>query len=179
MVAQLVRTANAAAIAATDGARIIPSRRIAFGERAPNARLPWRGRRAEPRRHVGSRQASPEARGRRQSKAVSSSDREEESDNETPLVPGQRLDRYELLCPVGEGGMARVWVARLARKYGFEKLVAVKTILSKHATDDRFRAAARTVDGLFAVEARYRRAARDGGCDDDGGDGRRADHAAS
>jgi serine/threonine protein kinase len=43
--------------------------------------------------------------------------------------------------------MARVWVARLARKYGFEKLVAIKTILQKHATDDRFRA-------MFLDEAR-------------------------
>jgi eukaryotic-like serine/threonine-protein kinase len=78
---------------------------------------------------------------------VSSDRDEEDSDNETPLSPGQRLDRYELLCPVGEGGMARVWVARLARKYGFEKLVAIKTILQKHATDDRFRA-------MFLDEAR-------------------------
>lgn len=56
-----------------------------------------------------------------------------------PLAPGYKLDRYELLCPVGEGGMASVWVARLTRKYGFEKVVAVKTILQKHAADDRFR----------------------------------------
>jgi serine/threonine-protein kinase len=63
----------------------------------------------------------------------------EEEAQQSPLVPGYRLDRYELLCPVGEGGMASVWVARLTRKYGFEKLVAVKTILQKHAADDRFR----------------------------------------
>ena len=78
---------------------------------------------------------------------MSSSEEEEDSENETPLSPGQRLDRYELLCPVGEGGMARVWVARLARKYGFEKLVAIKTILQKHASDDRFRT-------MFLDEAR-------------------------
>ena len=54
------------------------------------------------------------------------------------LVPGYRLDRYELLCPIAEGGMASVWVARLRAKHGFEKLVAVKTILPKHAEDPRF-----------------------------------------
>jgi serine/threonine protein kinase len=53
-------------------------------------------------------------------------------------VPGYRLDRYELLCPIAEGGMASVWVARLRAKHGFEKLVAIKTILPKHAEDPRF-----------------------------------------
>src|SRR3984957_9162511 len=46
------------------------------------------------------------------------------------LVPGFRLDdRYELLYPYAQGGMATVWVARLQGKHGFEKLVAVKTLL--------------------------------------------------
>jgi serine/threonine protein kinase len=61
------------------------------------------------------------------------------SSGATPhLVPGYRLDRYELLCPIAEGGMASVWVARLRAKHGFEKLVAIKTILPKHAEDPRF-----------------------------------------
>lgn len=54
------------------------------------------------------------------------------------LVPGQNLDRYELLCPVAQGGMAQVWVARMQGKLGFEKLVALKTVISEHAQDDRF-----------------------------------------
>jgi len=54
------------------------------------------------------------------------------------LVPGFRLDRYELLCPIGTGGMASVWVARLCGKHGFEKLVAVKTILPHVSHDLRF-----------------------------------------
>ncbi len=54
------------------------------------------------------------------------------------LTPGYRLDRYELLCPIAEGGMASVWVARLKGKHGFEKLVAIKTILPKYASDGRF-----------------------------------------
>src|SRR5208282_1668513 len=52
--------------------------------------------------------------------------------------PGQRLDRYELLCPIAEGGMASVWLARIEGKHGFEKLVAIKTILPKFAADDQF-----------------------------------------
>lgn len=56
----------------------------------------------------------------------------------SPLVPGYFLDRYELLCPIAEGGMASVWVARLQGKHGFEKLFAIKTILPQHAADARF-----------------------------------------
>jgi serine/threonine protein kinase len=55
-----------------------------------------------------------------------------------PLAPGTSLDRYELLWPIAEGGMASVWLARLHGKHGFERLVAVKTILPKFATDPRF-----------------------------------------
>ncbi len=54
------------------------------------------------------------------------------------LAPGFKLDRYELLCPIAQGGMAEVWMARQTGKHGFEKLVAVKTILPKFADDDRF-----------------------------------------
>ena len=54
------------------------------------------------------------------------------------LAPGYRLDRYELLCPIADGGMASVWIARLRGKHGFEKLVAIKTILPKFAEDLRF-----------------------------------------
>jgi serine/threonine-protein kinase len=54
------------------------------------------------------------------------------------LIPGYWLDRYELLCPIASGGMAEAWVARLQGKFGFEKLVAIKTILPKFAADPRF-----------------------------------------
>ncbi len=64
-----------------------------------------------------------------------------------PLAPGFRLDRYELLWPLAEGGMASVWLARLHGKRGFEKLVAVKTILPKFAADPRFQS-------MFLDEAR-------------------------
>jgi serine/threonine protein kinase len=56
----------------------------------------------------------------------------------SPLAPGYKLDRYELLCPIADGGMASVWVARQRGKHGFEKLVAIKTILPKFAMDLRF-----------------------------------------
>jgi serine/threonine-protein kinase len=56
----------------------------------------------------------------------------------SPLEPGYYLDRYELLCPIADGGMASVWVARLQGKHGFEKLFAIKTILPQHAADARF-----------------------------------------
>jgi serine/threonine-protein kinase len=63
------------------------------------------------------------------------------------LVPGQLLDRYELLCPIAQGGMAQVWVARLQGKLGFEKLVAIKTIIAQHAMEERF-------EKMFLDEAR-------------------------
>ena len=56
----------------------------------------------------------------------------------SPLMPGYFLDRYELLCPLADGGMASVWVARLRGKHGFEKLLAIKTILPQFAADERF-----------------------------------------
>jgi eukaryotic-like serine/threonine-protein kinase len=63
------------------------------------------------------------------------------------LIPGHQLGRYELLCPIARGGMASVWVARLQGAHGFEKLVALKTILAEHATDPEYEA-------MFLDEAR-------------------------
>jgi serine/threonine-protein kinase len=54
------------------------------------------------------------------------------------LEAGFRLDRYELLCVLARGGMGSVWLARLEGKHGFEKLVAVKTILPMLAADSQF-----------------------------------------
>ena len=55
------------------------------------------------------------------------------------LEPGFRLDRYELLCKIGQGGMATVWVARTTNTHGEERLVAVKTILPSLGQNDRLR----------------------------------------
>jgi eukaryotic-like serine/threonine-protein kinase len=46
------------------------------------------------------------------------------------LHAGSILGRYELLLPIAKGGMAQVWAARLRGTRGFQKLVAVKTILA-------------------------------------------------
>lgn len=53
--------------------------------------------------------------------------------------PGKKFERYELMCVLARGGMAVVWLARIRGKHGFEKLVALKTILPNYASDERFR----------------------------------------
>lgn len=63
------------------------------------------------------------------------------------LAPGTQIDRYELVTPIGEGGMANVWVARQRGKHGFQKLFALKVIQARFASDPVFRA-------MFLDEAR-------------------------
>jgi len=63
------------------------------------------------------------------------------------LGPGRWLGRYELVYPLACGGMAEVWLAKLHGPHGFEKLVALKTILPSLAEDPRFRR-------MFVDEAR-------------------------
>ncbi|HVH40880.1 MAG TPA: serine/threonine-protein kinase, partial [Labilithrix sp.] len=55
------------------------------------------------------------------------------------LAPGTLIDRYELVCHIGDGGMAHVWAARQRGLHGFEKLVALKIIHSRYAEDPSFR----------------------------------------
>jgi eukaryotic-like serine/threonine-protein kinase len=54
------------------------------------------------------------------------------------IGPGDVLGRYELLLPVAAGGMAMVWAARLKGSRGFQKIVAVKTMLPKLSEDPQF-----------------------------------------
>jgi len=63
------------------------------------------------------------------------------------LGEGVRLGRYELLTPIANGGMASVWLGLLHGDLGFQKLVAIKTILAAHAREPQFRA-------MFVDEAR-------------------------
>ena len=63
------------------------------------------------------------------------------------IKPGQTLGRYELLMPIAEGGMAAVWAARLVGTRGFQKVVAIKTMLPELSDDLDFEA-------MFLDEAR-------------------------
>lgn len=54
------------------------------------------------------------------------------------IAPGHVLGRYELLMPIAAGGMAMVWAARLKGTRGFQKIVAVKTMLPKLSEDVQF-----------------------------------------
>jgi len=63
------------------------------------------------------------------------------------LKSGTRLGRYELLVPIARGGMARVWAARQHGQRGFQKLVAIKTILPHLAEEPEF-------ERMFLDEAR-------------------------
>jgi serine/threonine-protein kinase len=58
--------------------------------------------------------------------------------NQHEIGPGHVLGRYELLMPIAAGGMAMVWAARLKGTRGFQKIVAVKTMLPKLTEDDQF-----------------------------------------
>jgi eukaryotic-like serine/threonine-protein kinase len=51
---------------------------------------------------------------------------------------GHVLGRYELLMPIAAGGMAMVWAARMKGTRGFQKIVAVKTMLPKLSEDIAF-----------------------------------------
>ncbi|HYQ26692.1 MAG TPA: serine/threonine-protein kinase [Polyangiaceae bacterium] len=59
------------------------------------------------------------------------------SDVKSTLQVGSVLGRYELLLPIAKGGMAQVWAARLRGTRGFQKLVAIKTILADVMDDTR------------------------------------------
>ena len=50
----------------------------------------------------------------------------------------ERFGRYELLGPIGRGGMAELFRARLSVPGGAEKLLVVKRILSRFSGDPEF-----------------------------------------
>jgi serine/threonine-protein kinase len=78
---------------------------------------------------------------------LSLEERAEDPSDFGSLKPGTRLGRYELLVPIARGGMARVWAARQHGQRGFQKLVAIKTILPHLAEEPEF-------ERMFLDEAR-------------------------
>jgi serine/threonine protein kinase len=49
-----------------------------------------------------------------------------------PLAPGTKLGAYEILAPIGAGGMSEVYQARDAR---LDRVVAIKVISDRLAAD--------------------------------------------
>ncbi|MBL8619855.1 MAG: serine/threonine protein kinase [Myxococcales bacterium] len=71
------------------------------------------------------------------------------------VPPGTRLGRYELLRRFASGGMAELYLARVAGSGGFEKICVVKRILPQYASDPDF-------VRMFLDEARLTAAIRHG-----------------
>jgi serine/threonine protein kinase len=64
-----------------------------------------------------------------------------------PSLANHTLGRYQLLVPVARGGMGQVWLGRLKGARGFNKVVAVKTLLPNEADRPR-------LEAMLAEEAR-------------------------
>jgi serine/threonine-protein kinase len=54
------------------------------------------------------------------------------------LESGDRLGRYQILCPLASGGMASVYAARVLGEGAFQKPVALKLMLPHLARDEKF-----------------------------------------
>ena len=54
------------------------------------------------------------------------------------LNPGDTLGAYQLLLPIGQGGMGQVWVAREKEAGPFPRYVAIKTALAQSSPNRQF-----------------------------------------
>jgi len=62
------------------------------------------------------------------------------------VAPGTRLGSCEVLIEIARGGMAQVWAARQHGARGFNRLVALKTVLPELAEPE--------FEAMFLEEAR-------------------------
>lgn len=56
----------------------------------------------------------------------------------TPVGPGARVGRYEVVTQIARGGMATVWVAWRERRDGSREVIALKTLLPNLSQDQSF-----------------------------------------
>ncbi|MCB9556558.1 MAG: protein kinase [Deltaproteobacteria bacterium] len=54
------------------------------------------------------------------------------------LAPGSPLGPYQIVRPIGGGGMAQIYLAKTSGLAGFEKFLALKVINPEYANEDRF-----------------------------------------
>ncbi len=66
------------------------------------------------------------------------------------MRPGDTLGAYDVLAELHAGGMGRVAVGRRRGAFGFEKLVAIKTLLGSYQADPAYRLALRDEARLLA-----------------------------
>jgi serine/threonine-protein kinase len=78
---------------------------------------------------------------------MAASDSDSDARRFTPIPPKMLGGKYEVVEPVGRGGMASVWLGYTHGEAGFRRKVAIKRVLTQLIKDERFEA-------MFVEEAR-------------------------